>query len=449
MVNGTSTPRHHPASMLLRRARLPLVLLVLLAGTSTLVRAQPAPPASETDAERATRMQELERLQGEKQSAATAESRLREEIETLKSDRKALQQAILDTAQKVRTVETKVSAIENRLGALDDNERRVRIALASRHGTISEVLAALQRLGRRPPPALLARPEDALEAVRSAILLGAVLPEIRVEAEALKADLTELTRVRREIAREREDMKREVAALDEERRRLERFVLERQKRQAEAESAADAERTRAAQLSRQVDSLKDLIARMEKEIGSVRAAAEAAAKLEATTTDRRKRLAALGDASRMQPAIPFLETKGSLPLPVNGLKIRDFGASESALGTERGISIATRPAAQVTAPADGWAVYAGPFRSFGQVLILNVGGGYHVLLAGMEKVSVDLGQFVLAGEPVGVMGQGPQGTSAIALGVTQPVLYIEFRKDGAPVDPSPWWAQGQSEKVRG
>lgn len=448
MVNESSTPRRHSAAMLFRRPTSKLVLAALLVAAAAMARAQQSAPA---DNSRDERQQELQRLQDEKQKAAGTEARLREEIETLKSDRKAFQQAILDTAVKVRSVENKVATIETRLGALDDNERRVRIALASRHGTISEVLAALQRLGRKPPPALLARPEDALEAVRSAILLGAVLPEIRVEAEALKADLTELTRVRREIAREREEMTREVAALDEERRRLERFILERQKRQAEAESAADNERSRAAQLSRQVDSLKDLIARMEKEIGSVRAAAEAASRSEAASNaaDRRKRLAALGDTSRLQPAVPFIESKGTLPFPVNGLKIRDFGSNDGASGTERGISLSTRPAAQVTAPADGWAVYAGPFRSFGQVLILNVGGGYHVLLAGMEKVSVDLGQFVLAGEPVGVMGQTPQGTSAIALGAAQPVLYIEFRKDGTPVDPAPWWAQGQSEKVRG
>jgi len=109
----------------------------------------------------------------------------------------------------------------------------------------------------------------------------------------------------------------------------------------------------------------------------------------------------------------------------------------------------TRAGAQVTAPCDGWVVYAGPFRSYGQLLILNAGGGYHVLLAGMERISVDLGQFVLTGEPVAIMGGGPQSAAAVATGSSQPILYIEFRKDGVPVDPSPWWAANDSEKVRG
>ena len=107
------------------------------------------------------------------------------------------------------------------------------------------------------------------------------------------------------------------------------------------------------------------------------------------------------------------------------------------------------PGAEITAPCDGWVVYAGPFRSYGQLLILNAGGGYHVLLAGMERISVDLGQFVLTGEPVAVMGGEAQVSAAVATGSKQPVLYVEFRKDGTPIDPSPWWATNEGEKVRG
>ena len=96
-------------------------------------------------------------------------------------------------------------------------------------------------------------------------------------------------------------------------------------------------------------------------------------------------------------------------------------------------------------------VYAGPFRTYGQLLILNAGGGYHVLLAGMDRISVDLGQFVLTGEPVAVMGErrGSQASAAVTAGSNQPVLYVEFRKDGTPIDPSPWWAANEGEKVRG
>jgi septal ring factor EnvC (AmiA/AmiB activator) len=82
-------------------------------------------------------------------------------------------------------------------------------------------------------------------------------------------------------------------------------------------------------------------------------------------------------------------------------------------------------------------------------LILNAGGGYHVLIAGMERISVNIGQFVLTGEPVATMGTMSQVASILATNASQPVLYVEFRKDGAPIDPGPWWAANEGEKVRG
>jgi septal ring factor EnvC (AmiA/AmiB activator) len=116
---------------------------------------------------------------------------------------------------------------------------------------------------------------------------------------------------------------------------------------------------------------------------------------------------------------------------------------------ERGLLITTRTGAQVTAPCDGWVVFAGNFRSYGQLLIINPGGGYHVLLAGMERITVELGQFVLTGEPVAVMGNGPRTATAVTLGSSQPVLHIEFRKDGNSIDSAPWWAATETEKARG
>ena len=160
-------------------------------------------------------------------------------------------------------------------------------------------------------------------------------------------------------------------------------------------------------------------------------------------------MAALSDPGRLAPAVAFERTRGQLHLPVNGSPIRGFGSPDGAGGTQKGLSLASHTGAEITAPCDGWVVYAGPFRSYGQLLILNAGGGYHVLLAGMERISVDLGQFVLTGEPVAVMGGPAQVSAAVTTGSKQPVLYVEFRKDGTPIDPSPWWATNEGEKVRG
>ncbi len=109
----------------------------------------------------------------------------------------------------------------------------------------------------------------------------------------------------------------------------------------------------------------------------------------------------------------------------------------------------TRPRGVVSSPADGWVAYAGAFRSYGRLLIINAGDGYYLLLAGMDQINVEVGQFVLAGEPVAVMGDTGSAPSAGAGGRNDPVLYVEFKKDGGSIDPDPWWAKGSSEKVRG
>ena len=156
---------------------------------------------------------------------------------------------------------------------------------------------------------------------------------------------------------------------------------------------------------------------------------------------------AFASPDRMKPAMPFEAAKGSLRLPAAGRRTKHFGDAEPAGGTARGISLQTRKEARITAPSDGWVVYAGAFRSYGQLLIINAGGGYHVLLAGMSRIDVSLGQFVLAGEPIAMMGNSAAPSQGGA-DSSRPVLYVEFRKDGRPIDPDPWWAEA-SEKVQG
>ena len=390
------------------------------------------------------RDQDLKAARDAHTKSIETEAAIKREIEQIGADRRKLNQDLIDTAGRIRGVEAQVAATETRLKALDGNELGIRKSLEGRRAVIGEVLAALQRIGHRPPPALIASPEDALQSVRTAMLLGAVLPEMRHEVEALASDLTNLLDVRKKIAGERDRLKTEVASLGDERTRMTALVGERQKQQAEREKALNAERARASQLAHQVDNLKDLIAKLEQGLDPATRAAR-----EAGRGDKRSAMSALRDPGRLAPAVSFASLRGQVPIPVNGVKLKEFGVPDGVGGVEKGVSIATRAGAQVTAPADGWVVYAGPFRSYGQLLILNAGNGYHILLAGMERISVDLGQFVLTGEPVAVMGNGSHIAAILATGSSQPVLYIEFRKDGIPVDPGPWWAAGEGEKVRG
>ena len=394
------------------------------------------------------RDQELDAVRANERASAENQAKLRREIETIGEDRRTLNQHLIDTAARVREVEGRIDETRGRLRPLDAQEVALRKSLDERRRAIVEILAALQRVGRHPPPALLVQPEDALRAVRTAITLGAIVPDMRNQAEALSGDLTDLVTVRKAIVGENEHLARDLDLLGREQLRMNMLIDERQKKQSQTEEALDAERARAAALARQAEGLKDLIAKLESALDPATRNAHAEARsIEEDAT--RPALAALKDPGRLAPAVTFSALRGRLRLPVNGAKIRDFGASDGVGGTQKGQSIAAHGDAQVTSPCDGWVVYAGPFRSYGQLLILNAGGGYHVLLAGMERISVDLGQFVLTGEPVAVMGSGAQVSAAGATRSKQPVLYVEFRKDGAPIDPSPWWAANEGEKVRG
>lgn len=284
-------------------------------------------------------------------------------------------------------------------------------------------------------------------------LLGAVVPDLRQEIEILGTDLGELVRLRDGIASERKALSAELEGLAGERQRLASLVEARREREAGAARDAEAQRRLDGELAAQAKGLREFVERMEKEISVASRAAESArAALEAETREQRQRLAALAfrDPARLGPKIAFGEARGLLGLPAAGSQLRGFGENDAAGGTTRGVSFATRPGALVSAPSDAWVVYAGPFRSFGQLLILNAGGGYYVLLAGMQRIDVSLNQFVLAGEPVAVMGETSETAATMTgSGAGQPVLYIEFRKDGVSVDPAPWWTKSQGEKAGG
>jgi septal ring factor EnvC (AmiA/AmiB activator) len=442
----------------LASVRIPLSIALLSAGfagisllpaVAQVAESTPQTSAASPDAIK-QREQELEATRTQQKNATELQQKLKADIAAIGQDRSKLNAQLIDIAAQVRGVETRIGDAEARLRPLDSREQQIRGSLDSRRSEIVEVLAALQRAGRRTPPALLVRPEDALQSLRTAMLLGSVVPELRGRAEKLSGDLTELIELRKTIASERDRLGVDRDKLRDDQTRLAALVDERQRKQSSAEKDLEAEGARAVLLSKQVDSLQGLIAKMEQDLKSAaKAAATANLQGAPATINGKPNLAALKDRARLSPAIAFASAKGLFALPVNGTRIREFGGSDGAGGVEKGISLATRVGAQVTTPCDGWVVYAGPFRSYGQLLILNAGGGYHVLIAGMERISVNIGQFVLTGEPVATMGTTSQVASILATNASQPVLYIEFRKDGTPIDPGPWWAANEGEKVRG
>lgn len=431
-----------------------LILLALLALTAAAEAQEPAAPEAVQSAldEKTRRAENLKRIEEALAASAGARAKYEAEIASIGGDRAKLNTALLDATRQAQGTEVRMSRLEERLKTMGASEAALRRSLESRRGVIAEILAALQRMGRRPPPAVLVRPEDVLAAIRTSMLLGAVVPELRGEAETLAGDLTELVRLKGLIAADREGLSSDLAGWAREQQRLNALIAARRTRQAEIESGLATERTRTAELSVQARSLKELLDRMEGEVASARRAAEearAAETREARATQERFAAAGARDPARLTPKVRFAETRGDLPRPVSGATLRSFNQPDGNGGTTRGISLATRPRAVVSSPADGWVSFAGQFRSYGRLLIINAGDGYYLLLAGMDQINVEVGQFVLAGEPVAAMGEGGTGAETAAGDRGDPVLYVEFRKDGGSIDPEPWWAKSPSEKVRG
>jgi septal ring factor EnvC (AmiA/AmiB activator) len=406
-----------------------------------------APSAEER---KRARQAELEAIRRSIEVSERRQASLREEIEALEQDRASLTSDLIATADRMRRAESAIAAIEARLERLHANEDAVRRSLQGRRAVMAEVLMALQRMGRTPPPAILSRPEDALAAIRGSILAGAVLPDIRGEAEALAADLAELNELSQRIATERESLRTRYAALGEEQARIDLLVAAKQAQRDQTQAALGAERSKANELAGEAQSLESLIRSLDEEVAAAaRAAAEAEGAKEAPA-DADEAARRLADTSRIAPAIRFADARGLLALPAAGEIVTRFGDPDGLGGEAEGLSIAARPGTPVLAPADGWVVYAGPFRSYGQVVILNAGDGYHIVMSGMERIDVSLRQFVLAGEPIAAMG----ATRLASLGnidhtSAQPILYVEFRKDGDAIDSAPWWAEPTDGEVNG
>ena len=378
---------------------------------------------------------------------------LETEAEAIRMDRTRLNAALIETNSKMRQTQARMAEIEKRLDVAGFSEAAIRKSLDSRRAVLAEVLAVLQRMRRGLPPAVLASPEDALRSVRTAMMLGAVLPELRSEAQSLASDLNDLVELRKTIAQEKERMAAEAQTFVRDNEKLATLMAARQISLKDTEQKLAEQRQRLLELAKQSSDFKELILRSETEIAAAgRGAQEARAADAAQARNPRAASMPFSDPARLAPKIAFADAKGLLPIPVSGKIIKAYGASDGIGGIEKGLSLATRPGVPVASPADGWVAFSAPYRTYGQLLIINAGGGYYVVLAGMERISVDVGQFVLAGEPVATMGDGSARTAlttASALGASQPILYVEFRKDGTAIDPGPWWAKAELEKVRG
>lgn len=467
-----------------------LLAAALLAFSGRLIAADPAPKpeARLKELESALKKGEQEEQEARKRAQAAADS-----AEKTRNE-------MVAAARAVQENEDGLSELESQLADLSGIERDKTSALDLKRQQLNSVLTAVERLSFRPTEALMAQPTSPADTVRSAILLKDLVPRIRAQTEELRADIESLASVKIDIAKQKQLIAATTARIDGDHKRLAALYQKKQEVQVQTESERQAAEQRERAMASEAEDLRDLLNRLEEERkrreqeALARAAAEKAAKeaeiaaqkvaREAEEQARRaaheaevaaqkaakekheqelaemrkakeaelaaakvaqeaeaKAQAAARDAARAAERTaadqrqaaeranrPFSRAQGDMPFPARGRVVVRFGQSDENQDLSKGIQIETRAGGQVIAPYNGQIVFAGPFRGYGLLLIIEHGEGYHTLLAGMARIDGTVGQHLTTGEPVGVMGPG-EG---------KPLLYVEMRHNGQPVNPLPW-----------
>lgn len=353
-----------------------------------------------------------------------------------------LRQDLVLAAKKIQQAEAGVNQKEDHIDLLDRQEKSLEVALISKYNQMAKTLAAMQRLSQQPLGMVAYRPDKAVNSLRSAGLLTVLQPELKKRAEVIKRDMTEIILLREQISQERQELTGLLAALTSEQIDMNQLLQARREKHKELRLATKQERQKLKLFAAKAKSLQELIAKIEQETVERERAARAAAQRAAQKPSKDKKSARLALDSLPGGITAFHTAKGSMPMPALGAIGRRFGIRTPEGQSSEGITIHTRPQATVISPHEGRIVFAGKFRSYGQLLIISHGPEYHTLLAGMTRLDAEVGQWVLKGEPIGQMAATPNektaANTAAQLQTAGQNLYVELRRMGKPINPLPW-----------
>ncbi|MCB2112004.1 MAG: peptidoglycan DD-metalloendopeptidase family protein [Parvularculaceae bacterium] len=369
---------------------------------------------------------ELAEIERKLKEQRTEETKLKDEARAREKEVAALRRRMIETAQALQQAERRIADINGEVERLEAEKSDLESTLLRQRESLGEVLAALQSIERSRPPALLVSPDDASKAARAAMLLADVTPQIEARAAILKTALDDLAAVKADLEKERARAEKTNDEIGARRTVLAELLSKKQGERRVAQRLAAAAQGETAALAARATNLRDVIGRLE------RLARVVAPRLKPPFS----RPTAAPDARRplpkpvpFNPVRAFASAKGALRSPVAGTLTGRFGADRPEGGKFDGLRFATPDRAIVTAPFEAHVAFARAWNPIGNLVVLDVGGGYHILLMGVGGFLVEEGQSVKAGEPVAAMA-GPDA-----------VLDLEIRKNGEPVNPSLWLSE--------
>jgi septal ring factor EnvC (AmiA/AmiB activator) len=407
-------------------------------------------------------IQELEAIQQQIDQGKIQAGELNRKAEQLAKDVAKLQRQLIQSAADVQAAEEQATGLEDDLEELTAREAARSAELAQKRGQLSRTLMALERLSLRPSQAAFFSDRPAIDEARAARLLTAATQSLDARARQLQSDLAEIQELHEATTAKQEELAASVRNLAKQNVQLSSLLETKSKLRDATQQQTAEQKRRQGDLASQASDLKDLLDRLalaaaqeaERQRQAEEAAAaaaesetaEEAADAATEETDEEAEPDTVQTAARTpQPDLAaalstpapadlrsFPAAEGSLTRPARGDIVAKFGERTEAFGEGKGLVFSTRPGAQIVSPFDGQIVFEGPFRSYGQILIIEHRGGYHTVLAGLSHVAVAVGQWLKAGEPVGAMAEAPD---------MRPQLYVELRRSGTPFDPAPWLAQ--------
>lgn len=357
---------------------------------------------------------------------------LKEKAAGLDGDIKKLRDGMVSAARLIQDHEHRVEALTKKLSTVNSESAKKETTLRQRRKQMGRVLQALQRVAQYPPEALIAQPISPGDTVRTAILLRATVPDLARRALLLKDDLSVLEFNRAEAGRRREELNEAKVELEGQRKLLRTMLGRKSRLRRRTVAKEDAAARKAGALAVEARSVRDLMRRLEG-LRKQREDLEKAQK-KAKKGGKRSVVTAAGPPPEYTGK-PIDDVKGKLPYPVVGDVQAYFGQAAGSGLTHKGIRFDAVSEAQVIIPYEGRVAFTGPFKGYGRLLIIEHGAGYHTLLAGLGRIDVAVGQWVLGGEPVGIMdrvGANHKGS--------KPSLYLELRRGGQPINPLPWLA---------
>ena len=337
----------------------------------------------------------------------------------LGNDLEQLKVQTVSVAAAIQQQEIDVLELKDTLQRLRQTEKEKLKLLAEKREQFSYVLMALQRMARHPPEAMIVAPISPSDTVRVAILLRAAVPAIEENATTLRQGIAELAEVRKQGMEKRQILASLRKDLDVERQSLDHLLVDKKKLKRKTDTKAQEVEKKMYNLVKRAKSLRDLMSRIE--------------------VDRKKRQKKKPREVKAPASQKITRARGKLPYPAVGRLVGRYGEATKTGLTRKGISIETGTGAQVVVPRDGTVVFAGVFKGYGHLLIIEHDREYLSLLAGLARIDSIIGQQVSSGEPAGIMGKPGNGL---------PVLYVELRRKGQPINPLPWLA-ARKIKVNG